>query len=155
MLPEKQIIEFIEKSLGSKLNEDFTDFYKTIEASMSESKFEQTKDLLLEFISGNPKETRAIYFYLECLIQLNQFEEVDEFIKSLENELLEEKDIKKVIKKFEIIKKNQSGPSIDELLKKLDENPEDIELVVEIADKYFSLQEYESSMNILLEYIKK
>ena len=28
VLPEKQVIEFLEKSLGSKINEDFTEFYK-------------------------------------------------------------------------------------------------------------------------------
>ena len=53
VLPEKQIQEFIEKCLGSKLSEDFTEFYDEIKHNMSENKFEETKDILLEFISKN------------------------------------------------------------------------------------------------------
>ena len=44
VIPEGQIIEFIEKCLGSKINEDFTEFYNEIESSMAENKFEETKD---------------------------------------------------------------------------------------------------------------
>ena len=36
---------------------------------MSE-KFEETKGILLEFISNNPKELQAINLYLECLWSL-------------------------------------------------------------------------------------
>ena len=32
VIPEGQIIEFIEKCLGSKINEDFTEFYNEIKA---------------------------------------------------------------------------------------------------------------------------
>ena len=77
VLPEKQIIDFVEKCLGSKINEDFTEFYEQIKIGMSENKFEENKDLLLEFIANNPEEIRALELYLECLIELRQFEEFD------------------------------------------------------------------------------
>ena len=60
VVPEGQIIEFIEKCLGSKINEDFTEFYNEIESAMSENKFEETKDTLLEFISKNSDEIKGI-----------------------------------------------------------------------------------------------
>ena len=56
---------------------------------------------------------------------------------------------------MEIIKNNQSGPNIEELLKKLDKNPEDINLILEVADKYFSIQSYENSMDLLLKNYPK
>ena len=89
VIPEGQIIEFIEKCLGSKINEDFTEFYNEIESAMAENKFEETKDTLLEFISKNSDEIKGICFYLECLIELKQFEEVDVFINSLEKDVKE------------------------------------------------------------------
>ena len=152
VLPEKKIIEFLEKCLGSKINEDFTDFYEGVKKSISEGKYEETKNLLLDFIANNPKEINAINFYLECLIELKQYEEVDVFIESLEKDILEKNEIKQVIKKLEIIKKNQSGPTIEELNDKLKNKPKDIDLIVEIADKYFSMQDYENSMDLLLKY---
>ncbi len=150
VIPERQIVEFLEKCLGSKLSEDFTDFYETIKESMSENKFQETSELLLDFISKNPKEVKAINFYLECLIQLEQFEAVDEFIKSLESEVLKEDGIKNIIKKISIIKSNQSGPTIDELLNKLNKEPKNIGIIIEVADKYFSKQDYEKCMEILI-----
>ena len=155
VLPEKQIIDFIEKCLGSKINEDFSEFYKQIKLSMSENKFEETKDVLLEFISKNPDEIKATSAYLECLIELKQFEEVNEFIQSLEKEVQDKDEIKQLVKKLEIIKSNMGGPNIEELILELNKKPNDINLIIEIADKYFSMQKYDESMEILLKNYSK
>ena len=155
VIPEGQIIEFIEKCLGSKINEDFTEFYNEIESAMAENKFEETKDTLLEFISKNSDEIKGICFYLECLIELKQFEEVEMFISSLEKDVLEKDEIKQVLKKMEIVKNNSSGPNINELLGKLEDEPDNIDLILEISDKYFSMKEYENSMDLLLKNYSK
>ena len=155
VIPEGQIVEFIEKCLGSKINEDFTEFYNEIESAMAENKFEETKDTLLEFISKNSDEIKGICFYLECLIELKQFEEVNSFIDSLEKDLQKKNEIKQVLKKMEIVKNNSSGPNIDELISKLKDEPANIDLVLELSDKYFSIKEYENAMNLLLKnYLK-
>ena len=155
VIPEGQIIEFIEKCLGSKINEDFTEFYNEIESAMAENKFEETKDTLLEFISKNSDEIKGICFYLECLIELKQFEEVGTFINSLEKDVQEKDEVKQVLKKMEIVKNNSSGPNINELLDKLESEPDNIDLVLEISDKYFSMKEYENGMDLLLKNYPK
>ena len=155
VIPEGQIIEFIEKCLGSKINEDFTEFYNEIESAMAENKFEETKDTLLEFISKNSDEIKGICFYLECLIELKQFEEVEMFIGSLEKDVKEKDEVKQVLKKMEIVKNNSSGPNINELLGKLESEPNNIDLILEISDKYFSIKEYENGMDLLLKNYPK
>ena len=155
VIPEKQIIEFLEKCLGSKINEDFTEFFDQIKILMSENKYEEAKDALLEFISTNPKEVIAINQYLDCLIELKQFEEVDTFIQSLEKDVRDTEEIKQIIKKMEIIKNNESGPNIEELIDKLNKKPNDIDLIIEVADKYFSIQNYENSLDLLLKNYPK
>ena len=155
VIPEGQIIEFIEKCLGSKINEDFTEFYNEIESAMAENKFEETKDTLLEFISKNSDEIKGICFYLECLIELKQFEEVEAFISSLEKDAQQKDEIKQVLKKMEIVKNNSSGPNINELLGKLENEPNNIDLILEISDKYFSMKEYENGMDLLLKNYPK
>jgi putative thioredoxin len=155
VIPEGQIIEFIEKCLGSKINEDFTEFYNEIESAMAENKFEETKDTLLEFISKNSDEIKGICFYLECLIELKQFEEVEVFISSLEKDVQEKDELKQVLKKMEIVKNNSSGPNINELLDKLENEPDNIDLILEISDKYFSMKEYENGMDLLLKNYPK
>ena len=155
VIPEGQIIEFIEKCLGSKINEDFTEFYNEIESAMAENKYEETKDTLLEFISKNSDEIKGICFYLECLIELKQFEEVEVFISSLEKDVQEKDELKQVLKKMEIVKNNSSGPNINELLDKLENEPNNIDLILEISDKYFSMKEYENGMDLLLKNYPK
>ena len=155
VIPEGQIIEFIEKCLGSKINEDFTEFYNEIESAMAENKFEETKDTLLEFISKNSDEIKGICFYLECLIELKQFEEVELFINSLEKDIQEKDEVKQVLKKMEIVKNNSSGPNINELLGKLESEPNNIDLILEISDKYFSMKQYENGMDLLLKNYPK
>ena len=155
VIPEGQIIEFIEKCLGSKINEDFTEFYNEIESAMAENKFEETKDTLLEFISKNSDEIKGICFYLECLIELKQFDEVELFISSLEKDVQEKDEVKQVLKKMEIVKNNSSGPNINELLGKLKSEPNNIDLILEISDKYFSIKEYEHGMDLLLKNYPK
>ncbi len=155
VIPEGQIIEFIEKCLGSKINEDFTEFYNEIESAMAENKFEETKDTLLEFISKNSDEIKGICFYLECLIELKQFEDVEVFINSLEKDVQEKDEIKQVLKKMVIVKNNSSGPNINELLDKLENEPDNIDLILEISDKYFSKKEYENGMDLLLKNYPK
>ena len=155
VIPEGQIIEFIEKCLGSKINEDFTEFYNEIESAMAENKFEETKDTLLEFISKNSDEIKGICFYLECLIELKQFEEVEMFISSLEKDVQNKDEVKQVLKKMEIVKNNSSGPNINDLLGKLESEPNNIDLILEISDKYFSMKQYENGMDLLLKNYPK
>ena len=155
VIPEGQIIEFIEKCLGSKINEDFTEFYNEIESAMAENKFEETKDTLLEFISKNSDEIKGICFYLECLIELKQFKEVEAFINTLEKNVKENDEIKQVLKKMEIVKNNSSGPDINDLISKLEKEPSNIDLVIELSEKYFSMKEYENGMDLLLKNYSK
>ena len=46
VLPEKQVIDFLEKCLGSKISEDFTEFYEQINNSILKKEFERTEDVL-------------------------------------------------------------------------------------------------------------
>tara|TARA_Y100001936_G_scaffold118724_1_gene116189 strand:+ start:207 stop:1073 length:867 start_codon:yes stop_codon:yes gene_type:complete len=155
VIPEKQVIEFIEKSLGSELNADLTEFYESVKKNISENKFEETKDILLDFISKNPAEVDAINLYLECLIELKQFEEAESFIESLEEGIQKNDGIKQSIKKIKIVKDNLNGPNIEELLLRLEKKPTDIDLILEVADKYFSIQEYDDCMELLLKNYPK
>jgi len=155
VLPEKQVIEFIEKCLGSKINEDHSDFFEVIKKNIDEKKFQDTKDMLLDFISKNPDENKAIYFYLECCLELKQLDEAESFIESLNDETRKKDDIMQLVKKIEIIKNNLSTPDINELIRKLEKKPDDINLVIEVADKYFSTQDYVNSMNLLLKNYPK
>ena len=77
------------------------------------------------------------------------------FISSLEKDLQNKDEVKQVLKKMEIVKNNSSGPNINELLGKLESEPNNIDLILEISDKYFSMKQYENGMDLLLKNYPK
>ena len=155
VLPEKEIIKFLEKSLGEKLASNFEDFYKEIQGLLNEKEFAQARDLLENFISENSKEINGLYMYLECLIGLNEIESAKNFIDSLDKSLTTKDEIKKIIKKIELIEKSKEGPSIEKLEQELIESPKNLEIVFTIADAYFANQDFEKSFEVLLKYYPK
>ena len=152
VLPEKEIIKFLEKSLGEKLANNFEDFYKEIQGLLNEKEFAQARDLLEDFIYENSKEINGLYMYLECLIGLNEIEGAKNFIDSLDKSLTTKDEIKKIIKKIELIEKSKDGPSVEKLEQELIEFPKNLEIVFTIADTYFANQDFDKSFEVLLKH---
>ena len=150
VIPEKKIIEFVEKCLGEKLKEDFDGFFQEIEKLIKEKNFTNAKEILIDFIAKNPKNSNGISLYIQSLIGLGEFDDADNFIDSLEKEFLENNEIQSAIQRLKIAKKNLEGPNLNELKTKLDSRPNDINLICEIADKYFANNEHESAFELLL-----
>ena len=155
VLAETDIIKFIEKALGEKIAEDNTEFYQNIDSLIKQKEFIQAKDILLEFISVNPKDVRALSLLLECMIETNDKDEVNDFINSLEDEIKKDKEIVKIIKRMYILENNISGPSVDELIAKLNKNPNDTNIVLDLSNKFFALKHYDEAFNLLLENYPK
>ena len=61
---------------------------------------------------------------------MGSFEDADTFIASLDDETLKHELIKSAINRFELKKNNASGESLDEMLKKLSQTPNDLELIL-------------------------
>ena len=93
--------------------------------------------------------------YLECLLETAEQNEINEFIDSLDDEIKNDGEIKKIIKRLAIIKNNSAGPSLENLLEKYNKSPDDINLVLEISDNYFSNKKYEEAFNLLIEKYPK
>ena len=155
VLPEADIIKFIEKALGEKLEKDNSEFYQNIELLIKNKNFVDAKDALIEFISTNPKDIKSISLLLECMIETSEESEVSDFLNSLEDEVKNDKEIIKIVKRLEILKNNMSGPSIDTLIEKLKINPKDIDNILELSHKYFVSKKYDESFELLIESYPK
>ena len=67
VLPEKKIIEFIEKILGENLKKNNSEFYNKIKELISDGEVARAESLLEEFISENSNDVIAINLYLNCI----------------------------------------------------------------------------------------
>ncbi|MDC0191834.1 thioredoxin [Alphaproteobacteria bacterium] len=150
VIPEKKIIEFIEKSLGEKIEDDHTEFYESVKNLILNNKYNEAKNLLENFLVENPKEFESFALYINCLSGLEQFEEADDFYNSLSKEALENNEVKGAIQKLSIKKKNSKGPALEELINQLKNNPADINIIMNLADKYFASDMIDEAFDLLL-----
>ncbi len=150
IISEKDFVDFIEKSGGKEIKEDFDNFYSEIKNLMDDKKFIEAKEKILSFFTENTGDAKAISLYLECLLAQKEFEEIDDFISSLDEEMKKNQEIDKIIKKIKIVKGSKSSDSIDILLEKHNSDPKNIKILLEIAEYYFSSGEYENAFPFLL-----
>jgi len=151
VLSEKDFIDFIEKASGKKLKEDITGFCNDIKKLIADKNFDEAKNKLLTFISEKKAEPIIVSLYLECLLALRQFDEIDDFVSSLDEKTGSDKEIEKIIKKISIVKESKNSESIDVLINKFNEHPTNIDLFLEICESYFSHEEYEKAFSLLLD----
>ena len=74
---------------------------------------------------------------------LRQFDEIDDFVSSLDEKTRSDKEIEKIRKKINIVKDSKNSESADILIKKFNENPSNTNILLEICESYFSDEEYE------------
>ena len=151
VISEKDFIDFIEKAAGKKLKEDITEFCNDIKKLIAEKNFDEAKNKLLTFFSEKKAEPIIVSLYLECLLALKQFDEIDDFVSSLDEETRSDKEIEKITKKINIVKESKNSESIDVLINKYNENPANTSLLLEICESYFSNEEYEKAFSLLLD----
>jgi len=155
VIPETEIIKFLEKSLGEKLINDFGDFYNKIKILFDEKKFLEAKDLLESFIAENPQEVDGICMFLESLIGLNEISLAEDFLRSLSDEVVKTEKVNKIKDRILLIKKTDKGPSLEKLTKDLENAPNDLDVVFKITDTHFASNNFEGCFDMLLNYYPK
>ena len=155
VIPETEIIKFLEKSLDGKLTNNFEDFYDKIKTLFDEKKFLEAKDLLESFIAENTQEVDGICMYLESLIGLNEISLAENFLNSLSSEILKKEKITKIKDRIILIKNTDKGPSLEKLGKDLESAPNNLNIVFKITDSHFANNNFDSCFDILLNYYPK
>ena len=155
VISEKEIIKFLEKSLGEKLANNFENFYHQIKTLFDEKKFLEAKDILESFIAENTQEVDGICMYLESLIGLNEISLAEDFLSSLSNELIKKEKVKKIKDRLLLIKNTDKGPSLEKLKEDLKRAPNNLNIVFKITDIHLANNNYDSCFDMLLNYYPK
>ena len=155
VIPETEVIKFLEKSLGEELGNNFEDFYNQIKSLFNENKFLEAKDLLENFIAENTQEVGGICMYLESLIGLGEIIVAEDFLNSLSDEIANTKKVKKIKDRVLLIKNTDKGPSLEKLKEDLESAPNDIDIVFKITDTHFANNNFDNCFETLLSYYPK
>lgn len=151
VISEKDFINFIEKSSGKKLKEDMSAFYNEIKELISKKEIKSAKEKILDFLTDNSGDNIVVSLYLECLLIEKDFREIDDFLTSLDEEMRSSKEVNTIVKKIKIVKDSKKSESIESIVEKFNQNPNNVKLLFEISDFYFSEADYERAFLFLLE----
>ena len=115
-----------------------------------DQKFEESLKIFESLVGMDPGNPKIIAGMLRCMLQLKRFDDANEILDSLDEEIIKDQEILKV-KKLLGTTNQDDGKVIDEkLIKNVNDNPENMELRFKLANSYLSSNETEKGFNELL-----
>ena len=150
VLPKSKIIKFIEKVTGKPFPQNKKEFYNNIKKLINNNNFDEAVSSIENFLSENSNEAEAISLYIECLSSLNKFKDTKKLIDSLSDSLIADQNIQKAISKYKMLESASKEPSAEVLLSNYNKQPDNIENLFILCDKYFFEKQYEKAFDLLL-----
>ncbi|MBI28956.1 MAG: Thioredoxin C-1 [Alphaproteobacteria bacterium MarineAlpha5_Bin11] len=154
-LGEKEIVEFIEKIIGEKLEGNISEIIKESRKFLNDEKYEESLNLIKEFLASDKQNNEIIEIYIKNKIALKEFEEVEEIINSLDDSFKNDKNIKSAINSYEITKNADQNFTEEEIFAALKKDPLSLETNKQLSDLYFGRKNYDKAFEMIIDlYIK-
>ena len=153
--PESKIEEMVKKLIDSAPGNEIPKLLEEADNLFKETKYEEAQKIYENLIALDPGNPTVIAGMLRCLLQLQKNDDAKEIFNSLDDEILKDEEILKVKKLIDNLDNSNKGESIEELINKMRLNPDNKDLTLEIAEKYFSLNQNEEGFETLLNLYNK
>ena len=153
--PESKIEEMVKKLIDSAPGNEIPKLLEEADNFFKETKYEEAQKIYENLIALDPGNPTVIAGMLRCLLQLQKNDDAKEIFNSLDDEILKDEEILKVKKLIDNLDNSNKGESIEELINKMRLNPDNKDLTLEIAEKYFSLNQNEEGFETLLNLYNK
>jgi len=153
--PESKIEEMVKKLIDSAPGNEIPKLLEEADNLFKETKYEEAQKIYENLISLDPGNPTVIAGMLRCLLQLQKSDDAKEIFNSLDDEILKDEEILKIKKLIDNLDNSNNGESIEELINKLHLDPDNKDLTLEIAEKYFSLNKNQEGFETLLNLFNK
>ena len=148
--PESKILEMVNKMIDLAPGNELPKLLKEAADLFKSQKFKEALSIYEKSIILDPGNPKVIAGMLRCLFQLQKIDDVKEILDSLDDKTLEDEEIKKIIKLLDTTNKLDDFSTIQELEKKILENPSDKEMRYNLALNYFAINNTEQGFEELL-----
>ncbi len=148
--PESKIEQMVTKLIDATPGNEIPKLLEEAETLFKSQKFLDAQNVYENLIAMDPGNPKIIAGLLRCLLQLQKMDDVNELLSSLNEEILNNQEIKKIKKLLENFQNSNDGSSIDELKLKSDKDPTNKELRYKLAEKYISLNKIDNGFSLLL-----
>ena len=153
--PESKIEVMINKLIDATPGNEIPKLIEEAENLFKQEKYEEAQKIYESLIALDPGNSKIIAGMMRCLMQLQKYDDAKEVLESLDETTIQNEEILKVQKLLNNIESSEKGPSIEDLVIKIEQDPSNIEIHLELAEKYFSINENEKGFDTLLNIFDK
>ena len=157
-MPENEIKEFINKVIsatGGNKQEELKKLIEDAEKLYTDKNFEGALDAFSNLLSEEANNALIISGYGKCLVKLDRTDEVAELLESLEEIILNDKNITSLIALNKLAINNKSAGNPEEFLSDVNANPNNHELRFKLAEAFLADEKKEEAIEQLLYIVKK
>lgn len=148
--PESKIKAMIDNLINNMPGNEIPKLLQDAEQLFKDLKYEDAQKIYENLISLDPGNPKIISGLLRCLVQLKKFNDVQEFINSLDESILNDPEIIKIKKFLENLDKEDDLLSLKDIENKLNADPNNKDLRFEYSKKLLQSNEIEKGFNELL-----
>jgi putative thioredoxin len=150
-----EILEFVKKSaslLGP--GEEVENFISMAKLAIEQRNWNESTEMAQKILDIDPENHVGFAYLIKSMIGLNQFSDVREIIDALAIEIRESKPVTEALMSLEPSEKAfKAQENIEELEKKLENNPENLDSLLEMAIALYGKGEIAKSFELLLNSI--
>ena len=150
-----EILEFVKKSaslLGP--GEEVENFISIAKLAIEQRNWNESKEIAQKILDIDPENHVGFASLIKSMIGLNKFSDVREIIDALAIEIRESKPVTEALMSLEPSEKAfKAQENIEELEKKLENNPENLDSLLEMAIALYGKGEIDKSFELLLNSI--
>ena len=148
--PESKIEAMIDKLIDNMPGNEVPKLLEDAEQLFKDLKYEEAQKIYENLISLDPGNPKIISGLLRCLVQLKKFNDVQEFMNSLDETILNHPEIIKIKKFLENLDKEDDLSSLVDIENKLKADPNNKDLRFEYSKKLLQSNEIEKGFTELL-----
>ena len=148
--PESKIEAMIDKLIDNMPGNEVPKLLEDAEQLFKDLKYEDAQKIYENLISLDPGNPKIISGLLRCLVQLKKFNDVQEFMSSLDESILNDPEIIKIKKFIENLNKEDDLSSLGDIENKLNADPNNKDLRFEYSKKLLQSNEIEKGFTELL-----
>ena len=153
--PETKIDEMVDKMIEATPGNEIPKLISEADQLFGDQKFEESLRLFESLVGMDPGNPKIISGMLRCMIQLKRFDDANEILDSLDEEIIKDQEILKIKKLLDTTNKDNGGGFDEKLIDEVNSNPENMELRFKLANNYLSSNETEKGFNELLKLFEQ
>ena len=153
--PESKIEIMIDKMIDATPGNEIPKLIEEADQLFRNQKFDESLKLFENLVGMDPGNPKIIVGLLRSLHQLKRFDDGNEMLKSLDEEMLGNEDILKIKKLFDATNNDNENVFDGKLIEEVNANPENMELRFKLANSYLSNNETEKGFSELLKLFEQ